>query len=86
MSSIQISQRLLLDTDSLFKLLDVLGSPLSKRCLSLAVSLLPLLCGRIDLELRQYSVTNPEPHTTCPVKIPRDWTREDRSRKARECS
>lgn len=53
MSSIQISQRLLLDTDSLFKLLDVLGSPLSKRCLSLAVSLLPLLCGRIDLEHRQ---------------------------------
>lgn len=89
MSSIQISQRLLLDTDSLLELLDVLGSPLSKRCLGLAVSLLPLLCGRIDLEPRQYSVTNPAPHTAGPVEIPRNWTcdhHSKRSRKARECS
>jgi hypothetical protein len=59
MSSIQISQSLLLDTDSLLKLLDVLGSPLAESCLSLAVALLPLLCGRIDLKHRQYPVTNP---------------------------
>lgn len=84
MGSIQISQRLLLDTDSLLELLDVLGSPLSKRCLSLAVSLLPLLCGRIDLEPRQYSVTNPAPHTAGPVEIPRDWTGGDRSRRTRK--
>lgn len=49
MGSIQISQGLLLDADSLLELLDVLGAPLPKSCLSLAVSLLPLLCGRVDL-------------------------------------
>lgn len=89
MSSIQISQGLLLDTDSLLELLDVLGSPLSKSCLSLAVSLLPLLCGRVDLEPRQYSITNTAPHTAGLVKISHNWTCEDRSKrasKARECS
>lgn len=89
MSSIQVSQGLLLDTDGLLELLDVLGSALPKSCLSLAVSLLPLLCGRIDLGPRQYSVSNPAPHTAGSVKIPRDWPCEDhskRTRKARECS
>lgn len=61
MGCIQIGQCLLLDTNGLFKLLDVLGSPLPESCLSLAVSLLPLLCGRVDLEHRQHSATNPNP-------------------------
>lgn len=48
--SVQISQRLFLNTDGLLKLFDVLGPPLAESCLSLAVALLALLRGRIDLE------------------------------------
>ena len=64
MGSIQISQSLLLDTDSLLKLLNVLGSTLAESCLSLTVPLLPLLCGGINLEHRQYSVANLAQYTT----------------------
>lgn len=79
MGSIQIGQCLLLNTDCLLELLDVLGSPLAESRLSLAVPLLALLCGRIDLEHRQYSVTNPSQGTAVLGKIPRKWTREDSS-------
>lgn len=50
MSGIEVGQRLLLDTDGLLKLLDVLCSPLTESSLSLPVPLLSLLCGRIYLE------------------------------------
>lgn len=77
MGSIQVSQGLLLDTDGLLKLLDVLGAPLPKSCLSLTVSLLPLLCGRVDLEQRQHPVTNVAPHTTVSGQRSRKWTCKD---------
>lgn len=50
--SVQVGQRLFLNADSLLKLFDVLGPALAESCLSLAVALLALLCGRIDLEQR----------------------------------
>lgn len=49
MSSVQIGQRLLLDTDGLLELLDVLGTPLAESSLSLPVPLLSLLRGRVYL-------------------------------------
>lgn len=49
MSRIEVGQRLLLDTDCLFQLLDVLSTSLSESSLRLSVSLLPLLCGCINL-------------------------------------
>lgn len=77
MGGIEIGQGLLLDTDSLLELLDVLGAPFSESCLSLAVPLLPLLCGRINLETRQYFVTNPALYTTHSANAPRDWPCEE---------
>lgn len=79
MGGIEIGQGLLLNTDGLLKLLDVLGAPFSESCLSLAVPLLPLLCGRINLETRQHSVTNKAPYTTNSVDVPRNWPCEESS-------
>lgn len=46
---LQVVEILLMDTDGLFQLLDVLGSPLTEGRLSLAVALFPLLRSCIDL-------------------------------------
>jgi len=43
MGGLEIGQVLLMGTDGLFELLDVLGSPFPESCLCLAVSLFPLL-------------------------------------------
>lgn len=50
MRCIQVGQGLLLDTDGLLELLDVLGTSLTESSLGLTVSLLPLLSGCIDLD------------------------------------
>lgn len=50
MSSIEIGQGLLLDTDCLLQLLDVLCPPFSESSLRLSVPLLPLLCSSVDLQ------------------------------------
>lgn len=50
MSSIEIGQGLLLDTDCLLQLLDVLCPPFSKSSLRLSVPLLPLLGSSVDLQ------------------------------------
>ena len=49
MSGLQVGQVLLMSSDGFFKLLDVLSAALTESCLSLAVPLLALLRGRIDL-------------------------------------
>lgn len=48
---LQIGKVLLVGTDSIFKLLDVLSPALTERSLSLAVSLLAFLRGSIDLDI-----------------------------------
>jgi hypothetical protein len=49
MSSLEVGKVLLVSPDGLLKLLNVLGTALPERCLSLPVPLLPFLRGRIDL-------------------------------------
>lgn len=51
MSSLEVSQVLLMGSDGLLELLDVLGPALTEGRLCLAVSLLPLLRRRIDLSI-----------------------------------
>jgi hypothetical protein len=49
MSSLEVGQVLLMGSDGLLELLDVLGPALTEGRLCLAVSLLPLLRRRVDL-------------------------------------
>lgn len=50
MGSLEVMEVLLVDTNSLLKLLDVLRPSLAEGGLGLPVALLPLFRGRIDLK------------------------------------